>query len=510
MEVAMRTPGSVFGGAAGRTPGSTFGKTPRASGVGGAAAGAGAGAATPGGAAGGHLSMYDAPPQGDVALEEFERFALDRLRVLRGLEDARARGKKGAEVDELCRTLVAKHLRVAGNAEATARKDVVSHFVARLTYCRTEELRRWLIQQECVLFRARFKMLPAQEQVRFLGANGLPYAPLGAAEFAEVRDALAGVAKSLDARAETSAARASDYYSVPFEQVPELVMRRAVLVRRGHAYVPRDQLAALVVGQFRARLSKALVQTARQWASVVAPGEAERLGPLVEALARRGAADGAASGGATAREGAVSLADLPQVAAQSMPLCMRTLYDELKAKHHLKHAGRMQLGLYLKGLGLSLDDALAFWRGEFTKGMPAERFDKEYAYNVRHNYGKEGKRTDYTPYSCMKIIGNGGCPYRAFEDDSLAAALNGMGLAPAAQKEARAFAKGHHYQLACSCTFEALHDASEVAINHPNEYTKLSLAAIAEKTAPKTPAAEKRRAPATDGSVTPVTPMETN
>lgn len=43
------------------------------------------------------------------------------------------------------------------------------------------------------------------------------------------------------------------------------------------------------------------------------------------------------------------------------------MYNALKTHHHLKHWARQQFGLFLKGIGLSLEDALTFWRTEFTK-----------------------------------------------------------------------------------------------------------------------------------------------
>ena len=60
--------------------------------------------------------------------------------------------------------------------------------------------------------------------------------------------------------------------------------------------------------------------------------------------------------------------------------------------------------LPLQGIGLPLEQAMHFWRTEFAPKVSGDAFEKQYAYNVRYNYGKEGKRTDFTPYSCVKIV----------------------------------------------------------------------------------------------------------
>ena len=46
-------------------------------------------------------------------------------------------------------------------------------------------------------------------------------------------------------------------------------------------------------------------------------------------------------------------------------------------------------------VGLSIDEAIVFWRKAFGGRITDDKFNKEYKYNIRHSYGLEGKRTNY-------------------------------------------------------------------------------------------------------------------
>ncbi|KRY24385.1 DNA primase large subunit, partial [Trichinella britovi] len=94
------------------------------------------------------------------------------------------------------------------------------------------------------------------------------------------------------------------------------------------------------------------------------------------------------------------------------------------------------LGLFLKKIGLSLNESLKFWEYHFRPKIDAEKFQRQYAYSIRHNYGEEGKRADYAVYSCLKIIMNNppgigdlnGCPFKHCDAEHLQQLLKNCGI----------------------------------------------------------------------------------
>ncbi|XP_016970033.1 DNA primase large subunit [Drosophila rhopaloa] len=429
-----------------------------------------------------NVMMYHYPPTDDIHIEEFEELALERLRLLRVLDRASTRNLRLLSDEwkeyvnaELTREGLRSYLRLcsAGGGtkqEAdmqTRRRDYISHFILRLAYSRSEDLIRWFVAREMELFRYKFAALSSAEVKQFLEANNFDVHPLTEAQKDEVKDGL------YESTVGQSVAKIEllDFYKVPFTQVMDLVRGRRCYLKAGFAYVNTHDLVSIVGTRQQDEIEQGLLAAKGLVEEV--EGD-ERISRMLKALHN----SYTGKDYTVCRDAAVPIESLDQLSKTSMPLCMRMCHEHLRAQHHMKHGGRMQYGLFLKGIGVSLEDSLRFWREEFTKKMDADKFARSYEYNIYHNYGKKGSMVNYTPYSCAKIIKDmatpgdcHGCPYRYMDPGSLKSKLSAYGLSASAIEEVMFFVSRGHYQIGCGKYFQITHNATvEPTITHPNNY----------------------------------------
>lgn len=446
------------------------------------------------------LQLYKGVPTDEISLEEFERFAVDRLKLMREIENLSIRFKRGSDEYKVkIKEAIKEFFPYYFKGEYTdsedkekkkpdeyieqhineRKKDYLSHFILRLAFARSEDLRRWFLSQEMELFRFRFLAENRGSVNDFLKRNELLF---NALEFDQLEDTEAARLKScLDETSKSTTYKESenkntDFYKVPFTDVLDLVKSRRVYIHKGYAYVPHQELVSIITGIYRSQLSQALTLTSRRLPYLE---EDTRLLPMLKNLSSAYIGDSYASK-KTTNSNKLALSEMDESAKISFPLCMRTLHEGMRKDHHLKHFGRLQYGLFLKAAGLSLEEALIFWRTEFTKIMDVDKFEKQYAYNVRHSFGKEGKRADYTPFSCLKIIttnqpGPGdfhGCPFKHSDSDVLKRRLQSYKVPGDNIHEIIDLVKRQHFQVACSRYFEATHKQADgtASVSHPNQY----------------------------------------
>lgn len=154
--------------------------------------------------------------------------------------------------------ILEKHLPLHSNSshfstlQDERKKDHYSHFILRLAFSSTEDLRRRYSRLETMLFRLRFKEDDARERQAFVESLEFEWEKVGEDEKRELASELA---------AATPGWRKGDeegWFKVDWEQVPELVEQRRVLLKRGKAYVPVREQTSLVLAEFTRRLDAAL------------------------------------------------------------------------------------------------------------------------------------------------------------------------------------------------------------------------------------------------------------
>ena len=133
------------------------------------------------------------------------------------------------------------------------KKDHYSHFILRLAFSATEDLRRRFSRLETMLFQLRFKDNDLKEKTEFVRSLNLEWEEVQDGEKRELKEELLAAAGGGMRNREEQ-----EWFKVDWERVPLLVEQRRVLVKRGKAYVPQREQMSLVVAEFTKKLDEAL------------------------------------------------------------------------------------------------------------------------------------------------------------------------------------------------------------------------------------------------------------
>lgn len=140
------------------------------------------------------------------------------------------------------------------NLKLERKKDHYSHFILRLAFSSTEDLRRRFARIESALFRLRFQNDDARERQTFVESLQLDWEVVSEEE----KKALGADLQNATPGLKRPDVEEGGWFKVDFETVPELVEGRRVFLKAGKAYVPVREQMSMVLAGFNARLDKGL------------------------------------------------------------------------------------------------------------------------------------------------------------------------------------------------------------------------------------------------------------
>ena len=138
--------------------------------------------------------------------------------------------------------------------QAERQKDHYSHFILRLAFSSTQDLRRRFARIESALFRLRFQSDDAREKQKFIESLQFDWEVVSEEEKRTMGDQLLSATPGL----KRQEVEEGGWFKVDFEMVPELVESRKVFLKGGKAYVPAREQMSMVVAGFNDRMEKGL------------------------------------------------------------------------------------------------------------------------------------------------------------------------------------------------------------------------------------------------------------
>ncbi|ADM11573.1 DNA polymerase alpha/primase large subunit [Encephalitozoon intestinalis ATCC 50506] len=263
--------------------------------------------------------------------------------------------------------------------EMDTEDDTLSHFFCRMVCSQDPWAATWFVNAEVNLLRLRMAKNPEGAKEFFL-TEVLPYM-----DGAEIRNGVLVLGMKAKYNPDCAIGMMSSEVLVHFTKVIDMVGRRIVIPEGGYLKLNDEGIRSLLGNEFRRYLEGKMNELVEMFLR----NPDERMKSLATKLLLNPT---------TCEKNTVfSLED----AEKYFPLCIKAIMQRLRKNRHLKYNDRQTLCLFLKDCGMSVEDGIDFFRRSFKAGK--EVFDKEYLYSIRHNYGLEGKRANYTCFTCSKI-----------------------------------------------------------------------------------------------------------
>lgn len=310
------------------------------------------------------ITFYDRIPKQNTKFSEFEDLISRRIKILRILENTNS----DLRLDDF----------------KSIEEDICSHFYCRMVCSKLLPTLNWFVSMEVVLMRHRMKYLKESEIEDFFAAYVLKRVEVHEGKILQGARIVAEGVSNKDKPTK-----------IHFTKVIDLVSAHRVNLEEGFCNITIDTKKAAILCFFRDFLSQKM--------------EAMYDNPIFDERIKNLHAKFFVSKRTTESSSINEIANF-------LPPCIDGLYKQIKAVGHLKYVDRQTLCLFFKDSNVSLEDTISFFKVNFK--CSGETFTKEYLYAIRHNYGLEGKRANYSTYTCKKIIMGSeqssifGCPFR--------------------------------------------------------------------------------------------------
>ncbi|MFW9993287.1 MAG: hypothetical protein ACFFD4_14685 [Candidatus Odinarchaeota archaeon] len=322
------------------------------------------------------------PPKVEIGIEDWKTLGMERVELLK-------------EVQHDIKYAVQRYYDRSALYNSTIILNYIKgHLFLRLVSANSYKLKSWIIEAEGDLFAHLFRSLAAEEQKTI--AKNL----FGAINFLTLTRLKSKLLLEDDYEEQKMHFmmynNPSEVWCVRFSHVPELIAKRRGFLFKGWLILKKEEFYRSLKIAFENKLKEEieLLQGKVGIDETIdsAIKELERsLDGVIQVKSFDIDIDAKKLGGKLLHE---------QI--EAFPPCIRFLYLDLETKGYLPHNQRLQLGWFLKKVGMDVDTQMHYWYEKSVDniGLSYEQFVKRIGYQIRHIYGLEGAKVDYNVPKC--------------------------------------------------------------------------------------------------------------